>query len=165
MVLAEPPAMSLLNYMQGDYADSAKKLFKDIQQRMVNPMQGAFRSGNSKEGVKIFVNYVLRDSLAWQNMSPQAKKETMVNVTEWNVILTKGDLFPEITASQIHSIKVPVLLLSGDKTYAFLTLIDKELHELLPDNKQVIFKEASHRMWYEKPEECREAVIEFLSSH
>jgi pimeloyl-ACP methyl ester carboxylesterase len=164
VILCEPPAISLLNYLQGDKADTGKSVFREMQSSMVAPMKQAFASGNEEEGVKIFINYILRDSMSWQNMSPEARKETMKNVAEWDVILKRGEFFPSITPLQIRNIKAPVLLLSGSRTYLFLTLINAELHKLLPNNKQIVLEGASHRMWYEKPEDCRGAVMSFLKS-
>jgi pimeloyl-ACP methyl ester carboxylesterase len=165
VILCEPPAISLLNHLRGDKTDTGRFLYKEIQNQMVEPMKKAFARKKEEEGVKIFINYVLRDSLRWQNMSYEAKKETMKNAVEWNVILTKGEFFPKITPTEIRQIKIPVLLLSGSKTYPFLTLINAELHELLPNNKKIILEGASHRMWFEKPEDCRREIMDFLKSN
>ena len=56
---------------------------------------------------------------------------------------------------------MPVLILSGDHSYPFLTLIDAELHHLIPNNHQVILQ-AGHQMWYTKGEQCRALALEFL---
>jgi pimeloyl-ACP methyl ester carboxylesterase len=52
-----------------------------------------------------------------------------------------------------------------ERRYHFLTLINKRLHELLPNNRLIILPDASHRMWFEKPEECQRIVIEFLQAN
>lgn len=165
LVLCEPPAVSLLNHLEGDKADYGKGLYNDIQEHMVKPMKEAFKKGNRERGVKIFMNYVLQDSLAWQKLSYDEKQETLAGTEEWNAILKQGELFPEITPAQIKNIKAPTLILTGTKTYNFLRAIDEELSKLLPNNKQVIIEGASHRMWFEKSGECKRAVLYFLSHH
>src|SRR5215469_2212073 len=42
LVLAEPPAISLLEHLPGDKAKTGEEMFQDIQRRMVTPMEQAF---------------------------------------------------------------------------------------------------------------------------
>ena len=50
---------------------------------------------------------------------------------------------------------MPVLLLSGEKSYRFLGLIAEELEHLLAAGRRIVLSGASHRMWFEQPEVCR----------
>lgn len=61
LVLAEPPAISLLEHLPGDQAKAAQSAFEDIQRRMVTPMQEAFRKGDREGGVRAFIDYVFND--------------------------------------------------------------------------------------------------------
>jgi len=56
-----------------------------------------------------------------------------------------------------------VLLLSGEKSYPFLKLIDEALERLLPEKrcKRIVLRGATHRMWFEQPRVCRKAVFDF----
>jgi len=162
MVLAEPPAVSLLAHLPGDEAKTGKALLEDIQQRMVAPMQQAFRKGNREGGVAAFIDYVFNDLHAWDNFSGSSRQETLRDAHEWDVMMTGGTLFPEIQPERIRKIRVPVLLLSGAKSYPFLTLITEELARLLPNHENVVFPDAGHQMWYQHPDECRSDVEEFL---
>jgi hypothetical protein len=56
----------------------------------------------------------------------------------------------------------PALLLSGEKSYPFLGLVDEELERLLPAGRRIVLCGATHRMWYEQPAACRQAVLDFL---
>jgi hypothetical protein len=53
-------------------------------------------------------------------------------------------------------------MLSGEKSYPFLSLIDEELARLLPNNQRIIVRGAGHQMWLQEPDQCRSAVEEFL---
>jgi hypothetical protein len=77
-------------------------------------------------------------------------------------MMTTGELFPVLEPQAVRKITAPVLLLSGEKSYRFLGLIDEELTRLLPHARQIILHGATHRMWFEQPEVCRNAVLEFL---
>ena len=77
-------------------------------------------------------------------------------------MMTTGTLFPEIQPKTIREITVPVLLLSGAKSYPFLGLISEELARLLPNHERIVLPDAGHQMWYQAPDDCRKAVEDFL---
>ena len=162
LVLCEAPAVSLLGHLPGNQSAIGKQTLADIQARMVKPMQAAFRKGEEEEGVRVFIDYVMRNPQAWDNMSKAAHEETLKNVREWNVMMTSGELFPNLDPKAVRNIHAPVLILSGEKSYPFLGLIDQELARLLPDNRRIILPGATHQMWFEQLAECRKDVLEFL---
>ncbi|HXW91255.1 MAG TPA: alpha/beta hydrolase [Terriglobales bacterium] len=162
VVLCEPPAVSLLGRLPGDQSPIGKATLADIQARMVKPMRAAFRNGDDDAGVRAFIGYVMRDPQAWDKMSESAREQTLKDVREWEVMMTTGELFPTLEPQAVRNIRSPVLLLSGEKSYPFLGLIDEELTRLLPHNRRIILPGATHRMWFEQPDECRKDVLEFL---
>jgi pimeloyl-ACP methyl ester carboxylesterase len=161
LILAEPPAVSLLDHLSGSNAPIGKALKEDIDKRMVAPMKTAFEARKTEEGVEVFIDYVFNDPDGWKKMSPYSKQETLRDATEWDVMMTKGTLFPDISTKDIHQINIPVLLLSGDSSYPFLNLIDAELHQIIPHNQEVILH-SGHQMWYTNSDECRALTLDFL---
>jgi non-heme chloroperoxidase len=162
LVLAEPPAVSLLEHLPGDQAQTGEVMFQDIQRSMVVPMQQAFRRGDQDAGIGVFMAYVFNDPHAWDQMKKSARDETLRDAHEWDVMLTTGTLFPDIEPRAIQEITVPVLLLSGAKSYPFLALISEELARLLPNREAIILPNAGHQMWYQAPDACRKDVETFL---
>jgi pimeloyl-ACP methyl ester carboxylesterase len=163
LVLAEPPAISLLAHLPGGEAKTGKAIYDDIQRRMVAPMQQAFRRGDRDAGIAAFIDYVFSDPQAWDKMPEAARAETLRDAQEWDVMMTTGTLFPEIEASTIRRITAPVLLLSGAKSYPFLGLITEELARLLPNRETIVLPDAGHQMWDQAPELCRKDVEAFLA--
>jgi pimeloyl-ACP methyl ester carboxylesterase len=162
LVLAEAPAVSLLEHLEGEKTATGKAMFADIEQRMIKPMQAAFQKGDRESGLRAFINYVLDDPNAWQKMPQDAHRDMLEHAHEWDVMMTTGELFPVLDPQAVRKITAPVLLLSGEKSYRFLGLIDEELTHLLPHARQIILRGATHRMWFEQPEVCRNAVLEFF---
>ena len=161
MLLAEAPAVPLLARLPGDRAEIGMRAFADIQVRMVEPMKAAFRKGDREEGLRVFVDFVLDDPQAWDKMSAAARQDALNHAHEWDVMMTTGSLFPELDPEVVRKIRVPALLLSGEHSYPFLKLIDEELERLLPRSRRIILRGATHRMWFEQPEACRNAVLDF----
>jgi pimeloyl-ACP methyl ester carboxylesterase len=159
LTLAEPPAVSLLAEMQGSKAAKGAAMFADIQGFMVGPMRAAFAAGKTEAGVAFFIDYVLGDPRAWNRFSARAKAETLRDAHEWEVMMTTGELFPRISPDAVRAIRTPVLMLSGGKSYPFLGLIDETLVGLLPDNRRIVYPDATHQMWLQEPQKCRDAVL------
>ena len=164
LVLAEAPAISLLKHVQDKgESEQGKAMFNDIQQRMVRPMQQAYRKGDREEGIRIFIDYVFDDPHAWDKMSQSSRNETLKNGREWDVMMTAGTLFPTLTPRTVRGISAPVLILMGAKSYPFLGVIGRELARLLPNSKTIIFPDAGHQMWMQDSEACRNDVEKFLT--
>jgi pimeloyl-ACP methyl ester carboxylesterase len=161
LVLAEAPAVPLLEHLEGEEESTGKRMFADIQERMVKPMQSAFQKGDRETGLRTFITYVLDDPKAWDKTPGNARQNMLDHAHEWDVMMTSGEVFPVIEPQTIRTITAPTLLLSGEKSYRFLGLIDEELTRLLPHARRIILPGATHRMWYEQPEACRNAVLEF----
>ncbi len=77
IVLAEAPAVSLLNHLSKERAAAGKALFVDIEARMVAPMRAAFAKGDRNGGIAAFMAYVFNDPDAWSKMSQQSRNETL----------------------------------------------------------------------------------------
>jgi pimeloyl-ACP methyl ester carboxylesterase len=163
LVLAEPPAVSLLAHLPGDEAKTGRAMFEDIERKMVMPMSQAFARGDRDAGVGVFIDYVFHDPHAWDRMPKPARDETLRDAHEWDVMMTTGTLFPNIAPRTIRKIATPTLLLSGAKSYPFLGLISGELARLLPTREAIVLPDAGHQMWYQAPDACREDVEAFLA--
>jgi hypothetical protein len=95
-------------------------------------------------------------------MTNSAHEETLRDAHEWDVMMTSGTLFPEVQPKTIREITVPVLLLSGAKSFPFLKLISQELKRLLPNHDAIVLPDAGHQMRYQAPDVCRREVQAFL---
>ncbi len=162
VVLAEPPAVSLLRNLPGASASIGTAQYTDIQRRLVAPMKAAYRRGDRVGGVSTFIDYVFNDPHGWEHMSQSDRDATMRDSHEWDVMLTTGTLFPVIEPKAVREIHVPVLVMTGSKTYPFLQSIDAELVRLLPNNRAVTIRGAGHQMWYQDPTLCRDLTEDFF---
>jgi non-heme chloroperoxidase len=161
-VLAEPPVISLLQHLPDEQAGKGDAMFADIQKRMVRPMRQQFARGNTEEGVETFIDYVFNDASAWSRMSQAERAATLRDAHEWEVMMTKGELFPEVDPAAIRQIRVPVLIMSGGVSYEFLQYIDQELARLIPSAESIVYPDAGHQMWLKYPQLCRDDAVAFF---
>ncbi len=165
MVLAEPPAVSLLQDIPGSQHAADEAMYEDIRQRMVAPMTAAFARSDTNAGVAAFIDYVFDNPNAWSDMSQQNQEAALRDAREWQVMMTTGTLFPVISPAAVRAIGTPALIMSGSKSYAFLRPIDTEFAALLPNSQSVTIMGAGHQMWYQRPEECRRDTEAFFARH
>ena len=163
LVLAEPPAVSLLAEVHGDERERGKEMLDDIRHRLVTPMQQAYQKGDREEGIRVFMAYVFNDPHAWDKMSQSSRDHTLQDAHEWDVMMTTGTLFPAITRQAVQRISAPALILMGANSYPFLGVIGRELARLLPRSQTIVFPDAGHQMWLQDPEACHRDVEKFLA--
>jgi non-heme chloroperoxidase len=161
VTLAEPPAMSLLAHVPGDDAVAGAAMLKEVRAHMLAPMKAAFARRDTEAGVRAYIDYV-RGPGTWDAFSAADKDAMLKDAHEWEVIFAGGELFPELTPADVARIGAPVLMLSGAKSYPFLGLIDQALAALLPGARHIVFPDATHQMWREEPQACREAVFQLI---
>lgn len=162
LVLAEAPAVSLLNQIDGPGAAEGGAIYADIERHMVEPMRAAFARGEREKGVGVFIDYVYTDPHKWDNFSPADRADTMKDAHERDVMMTTGTLFPELPPQQVRGIGLPVMMLSGAESYSFLRPIDVEVAHLLPHVQRFIVAGAGHQMWLQKGDYCRATTRDFL---
>lgn len=98
-------------------------------------------------------------------MSADDRAETLRDAHEWEVMMTTGNLFPEIDPKAVAEINVPILIMSGAKSYPFLAYIDQDLQRLIPGAESIVYPEAGHQMWYKYPTLCRDDTEAFFDRH
>jgi pimeloyl-ACP methyl ester carboxylesterase len=165
LVLAEPPAIPLLQHLSGGDAAQGRALYAGIQRRMLIPMKADFARGLREAGVADFIDDVFNNPRAWQKMPADARSDTLRDAHEWDVMMTTGTLFPPISPEQIRTVHVPVLIMSGAKLYPFLALVDRELARLIPGARNITYAKSGHQMWYQQPEDCRRDAEQFFAAH
>jgi pimeloyl-ACP methyl ester carboxylesterase len=89
----------------------------------------------------------------------------MGNIREWEALTTSRNAFPALSREKVKRIKIPVLMLSGERSLKVLKFIDEELKPLLPNAERIIVQSATHDMWSEQPDTLNKAAFGFLEKH
>jgi pimeloyl-ACP methyl ester carboxylesterase len=153
LTLAEPPVR-----FSGDRLDEARE-------RVVNGLRAA-KKGDADELVRAFAEGLRSGSSDKKpkEMPEFFRKMVLRNAREFEADAASDDMFPGIDREAVRKIAVPTLLLSGENTIPFLKDSDAELERLLPEKgrRRIIFRDADHGMLYQKFDESRKAILEFL---
>jgi pimeloyl-ACP methyl ester carboxylesterase len=150
LTLAEPPVV-----FAGDSVPDAKK-------RVIQRARAAFEKGDREGAVRAIVDSSHEGT--YEKIPQPFRKLLLRNDRELEALVTSEDMYPALDRDVVRKIAAPTLLLSGEKSPPSQERIDKELERLLPENarRRVLIHGADHGMWFQQPESCRKAVLEFL---
>ena len=99
----------------------------------------------------------------YQSLPEADRRLGLQNALEWELMLTRGSFFEEISPARVRSINARVLLVAGSETNAFLMMIHETLRRLIPNSEQVIIDGAPHPMFATHPRQWNEAVLKCLA--
>jgi pimeloyl-ACP methyl ester carboxylesterase len=70
---------------------------------------------------------------------------------------------PEVSCAALGSVKVPAIVVGGEHTRRYYSLINEVVARCIPGARQVIVPEATHLMSYQNPPAFNEALLQFLA--
>ncbi len=159
LVLGEPPAASLV-----DNSEAGRASREAFLQENFRPAAKAFRANKNEEALELFIQGVMGQEFRLAEVPPQVKQGWMDNLLElWGAALNES--FLPLDPAAIAELKVPTLLVVGDRSPTWLIEVSKELHHLLPNSRLETLTDSSHGLMFEQPEAFDGMVQEFLSEN
>ena len=156
LVLAEPP---ILPWARAT-ADGAVGL-DAFDRRFWRPTREAFRAGDAERAMATLMDYFVAPG-ALASFPERLRRRVLENARDWEAHTLSSEPFPAPAREAVAALDVPVLLLSGERTLPLHRLVDAELESLLPRVRRETISGASHDLWGERGEMCRELTLEFL---
>ena len=127
------------------------------------PTQAALKRGAVEESIEIFVRRVALGDAGYDKLPEWVKRHMQLNAgTHISQFRNDGGFVP-FTPSDARSIRVPVLVMTGQHSPVGLKTLAQELAKLLPKAQEVEIANASHTMHVANPEATAKAVLGFLA--
>jgi pimeloyl-ACP methyl ester carboxylesterase len=158
LVLGEPPVLPLLTRTAVGEATRQSWL-----RRVMEPSRKAFESGSLEEGQRQFLNGVC-GTACFDNFPPSVRAELVNNAPELRaeMMTETAALMPPLDCRDLGKLKLPTLLVTGERSPAMFLLITAELERCLEGESQVMVPEAGHGMHRDNAAFYNEAVAAFL---
>ena len=160
LTLGEPPVMSFLQYVP-----EGQKLGNDLVMNTFIPAVQAFNDNYIENAVEIFIGGVLNDPLYFSKANKEQKELMMDNAFGLRGVLSSENPFPPLACDDLKELTAPTLLIKGDRSPKFLTVITDELAKCINGSELRVLSNASHGLEYENPEEYNKIVLEFIRKH
>ena len=135
-----------------------------FMETMWKPAKDAFRRNEPETALRITCDYFSGKG-SYDKLPEEGRRLLMSNIREWKALTTSQDPFPMLDRNLVRGLKVPTLLITGEKTLNPMRMIIEELRRVMPTAEYVIIPGATHDMWQEEPEACGKATLSFLDKH
>ena len=153
LTLAEPPIV-----FEGDTPDESK-------QQLIKRARAAFAASKPEDAIRAIVDAGQEGK--YDRIPPALKSLLIRNAAELKALVTSSEMYPPVKRSALQKLAIPTLLLSGENSTPALKTSDAELERLLPEKhrKRVIIQGADHGLWFQQPDACRNATLDFLKAN
>jgi pimeloyl-ACP methyl ester carboxylesterase len=139
-------------------------LFEHFYNEAFRPAGEAFRAGEPERAMGLLTDAFLGQG-TFAGFNERLQTKVMHAARDWAAQTMSATPFPELSRDAVRRIAAPALMLSGARTIPLHALVDDELERLLPKCERVVIPDASHDLWADQPERCREATLAFLARH
>ncbi len=137
-----------------------EKMWEEFDRQM-KPQEDADREGRAADAVEMDVN-------AWASAQASVNRERIMKIAldNFHVHLEnpwKLQVPPEPrTFQRLSQIRIPTLLIIGDRDVPPQILMVDNIHSHIPGSKKVLIRGADHIVNMSKPDEFNRTVLEFL---
>jgi non-heme chloroperoxidase len=161
LVLGEPPMLPLLEATEEGRAELEK-----FQSTALSPSRDAFLRGDQAEGVARFFDGIAGRSGAFNALSPAVRAKLLEAGPELRLEFLSpfAEYMPSLAEDDLRSIRIPVLLLNGERSPRFFGIITDRLEGLLPVTRRRKIPLSGHSMQIANPRVYNAVVEEFLHS-
>jgi pimeloyl-ACP methyl ester carboxylesterase len=172
LVLQEPPVLSLFISTRPRPLDllglfvrrpRTARVILSFAVKTALPAEKAFRRGDDEAAMQAYaVGLLGKDT--WERLPNEPKQRARENVNSLRAqVLGAG--FPPLSDDGVRRVAAPTLLMTGQRSPAYLPRLTDRLQQLLPNAERVEILAASHLMSEENPGAVNEAILEFLARH
>ncbi|HYJ41303.1 MAG TPA: alpha/beta hydrolase, partial [Steroidobacteraceae bacterium] len=158
LVLAEPPLLAWARHFPEGPA-----LYDDFMKRIQDPAREAFAAGNDEAAMRLFVDGFAKPG-RFDGLPAEARAGIMQNAGFFRMMSRSENPYPEIDRRALWSLRLPVLVITGEKTIEIHRRIDEELTKAIPRARSASIPNAGHGSPRENPNAFTQVVKNFLET-
>lgn len=158
LALAEPPVHQWIR----DLPDG-EPVYQEFIADIWEPVAETFKKGDSQEAMRLFVNGLTPGR--FESLPPEARAIVVQNAPAIEAFALSSDPFPNLPKEQVRKLKVPVLIITGEKTIKIHKIVNEEIARLLPAAEKATIPSAGHSSARENPQAFNEALLRFFANH
>ena len=158
LVIAEPPILALAR----DFPDGGA-LYRDFFARIQDPARAAFDAGDAVGAMRFFVDGFAKPG-RFDGLTADARLAIMQNAEFFRMMTRSRNPYPDLSRQKLRALRMPVLVITGEKTIEIHRRIDEELSRLIPRARSATIPNAGHGSPRENPGAFIEVVENFLET-
>lgn len=141
------------------------KAAADALQQGLATSREAAKAGDTLRATRLFFDAVVQEAGAFDRLPRDEQQQHLANA---NTITLSGapDPTPLFTCGQMRELKVPALVVRGEKTRENFRLGVQELLSCLPDGTELAVIPRGRHTWHaDNPEDSANAILAFIGRH
>ncbi len=158
LVIAEPPILAWAR----DFPDGGA-LYRDFLARVHDPAGAAFAAGDNATAMRFFVDGFATPG-RFDGQTPEVRAAIMQNAGFFRMMTRSRAPYPVLSRKKVRNLRMPVLVITGEKTVDIHRRIDEELSRLIPRARSATIPNAGHGSPRENPQAFTEVVLNFLET-
>lgn len=155
LVAVEPPMMRYAGRSEAGRAAQAA-----FRRDTIEPANAAFRAGQDELAGRIMTGGI--NGARTETLSPAAMQRRLQNLRAMKMLALSSDEFPLLAPAQLAALRMPVLLMSGERTAPVHRAIFDNVCEAMPQAEKRRVADSGHGVSREQPAAFNEAVLAFL---
>jgi non-heme chloroperoxidase len=132
---------------------------------LIGEIRRSYERGDNEGALRLVAEAVTGEKGARERITPCAWSIALDNIWELKDLWTPRLQETPLTCAQARRIKLPILLLGGDRSPRILQLVLDGLEKCLPTSERAVLPESSHGLEVENPAGFNKIVLEFLARH
>jgi non-heme chloroperoxidase len=158
LVVAEPPILSWAR----DFPDGGA-IYRDFLSRVHDPARVAFESGDDTGAMRLFVDGFAQPG-RFDALPKDMRQRLLQNAGFFRMLTRSRDPYPDLPRLKLRDMRMPVLVITGEKTPEMFRRIDEELSRVIPRARSATIPNADHGSARENPRAFTETVENFLQT-
>jgi pimeloyl-ACP methyl ester carboxylesterase len=170
LVLMEPPVLSLFVSTPPRPAELAAVLARRPRTGIailgfgigtIAGVERALKRGEDERAMERFARGVLGDE-TFENLPEERLRQARDNIPTLRA-QQLGAGFPPLSEHEVRSVRIPALLICGERSPGLFRRLSERLEELLPKAEMVQIDDASHAMHEQQPAAVNGRISRFLA--
>jgi pimeloyl-ACP methyl ester carboxylesterase len=159
LTLAEPGIGALLTDMPEG------KLALDDRGKALAAVREAVKAGDAIQATKLFFEWVNNQGAGAFDQQPEAVRQIILDNARTVPLLLAAPAPPAVSCATLGGVKVPTLVIGGEQTPRYFSLINEVVVRCIPGSRLVTIPQATHPMPIQNPAAFNEALLQFLAQH
>jgi pimeloyl-ACP methyl ester carboxylesterase len=157
LTLAEPGIRALLVDLP-----EAKPVLDDVG-KAFEPIRTAVKAGDAVQATKLFFDWVNNRGAGAFDQQPEAVRQMFLDNARTVPLFLASPPPPAISCATLGGVKAPTLVVGGEQTLRYFSLINEVVVRCIPGSRLVTIPNATHPMSYQNPAAFNEALLQFLA--
>lgn len=157
LTLAEPPIGALL----ADIPEAKPAL--DERSKAFAPILTAAKAGEAVQATKLFFERVNNQGAGAFDKQPEPFRQMILDNVRTVPLTVSAPPPPAISCATLGGVKAPTLVVGGEQTRRFFSLINEVVARCIPGSRLVVIPKATHLMSHQNPAAFNEALLQFLA--